>query len=181
MKKKEWFKRIFESNLDPGTFPGILERLMGTPARLEEKIKNIHSEFYTIKPDDKWSIQENTGHLPDLEPLWNGRVDDILAGKSELRAADLTNKKTDRAKHNSNSMENILKVFRKLRKSLTDRLRELTDEDTEKSSLHPRLQIPMKIIDLVYFIAEHDDHHLAQITSLDKTLKTAHGKNSRPE
>jgi hypothetical protein len=28
------------------------------------------------------------------------------------------------------------------------------------ASLHPRLKIPVRIIDLVYFVAEHDDHHL---------------------
>jgi uncharacterized damage-inducible protein DinB len=173
MKKKEWFKRKFETNLEPGIFPGILERLMGTPARLEEKIKNIPSEFYTIKPDNQWSIQENAGHLLDVEPLWDGRLDDILAGKSELRPADLTNKKTDLANHHSNSMKNILKAFRELRKSFTDKLRVLKEEDFEKFSLHPRLKTPMRIIDLCYFIAEHDDYHLARITFLYETLKTA--------
>jgi hypothetical protein len=44
----------------------------------------------------------------------------------------------------------------------------LTDEDLDKSSLHPRLMKPMKIIDLAFFVAEHDDHHLAQITFLTK-------------
>ena len=171
MKKKEWFKRKFQTNTDPGTFPGILERLMGTPARLEEKIKNIPPEYYTAKPDNKWSIQENIGHLMDVEPLWDGRLGDILAGKNELRPADLTNRKTDLANHNSKSMINILDVFRESRKSFTGKLKEIKDEDIEKFSLHPRLKTPMRIIDLCIFIAEHDDHHLAQITSLDETLK----------
>jgi hypothetical protein len=35
MKKTEWFKRKFDVNLESGIFPGILERLMGIPARLE--------------------------------------------------------------------------------------------------------------------------------------------------
>ncbi len=29
---------------------------------------------------------------------------------------------------------------------------------------HPRLDRPMRIVDLMLFIAEHDDHHLATIT-----------------
>ena len=31
---------------------------------------------------------------------------------------------------------------------------------------HPRLGTPMRLIDLAFFVAEHDDHHLAQITHL---------------
>jgi hypothetical protein len=34
------------------------------------------------------------------------------------------------------------------------------------SSLHPRLQQPMRLIDHALFVAEHDDHHLARITEL---------------
>jgi hypothetical protein len=36
----------------------------------------------------------------------------------------------------------------------------------ERTALHPRLNLPMRVIDLIYFIAEHDDHHLARITDL---------------
>jgi len=34
------------------------------------------------------------------------------------------------------------------------------------SALHPRLQTPMRLIDHLFFIAEHDDHHLAKIGML---------------
>ena len=30
----------------------------------------------------------------------------------------------------------------------------------------PRLGTPMRLVDLAFFVAEHDDHHLAQITFL---------------
>jgi len=29
--------------------------------------------------------------------------------------------------------------------------------------LHPRLQQPLRLVDHLYFVAEHDDHHLAKI------------------
>ena len=35
--------------------------------------------------------------------------------------------------------------------------------------LDPRLRTPMRLIDLGFFVAEHDDHHLARITELLKT------------
>lgn len=171
MKKREWFKREFELNTDPKTFPCIIERIMGTPARLEEKISNIPSGFLTSKPDDQWSIQENIGHLLDLEDLLCiGRLDDMLSGKNEMRAADLTNQKTHNAGHNMKSIETLLIEFRKKRSFFVDQLLELKPEDIEKSSLHPRLKINMRVIDLCFFIAEHDDHHLAQMTFLKNLL-----------
>jgi hypothetical protein len=35
-----------------------------------------------------------------------------------------------------------------------------------RSMLHPRLQQPMRLVDHLYFAAEHDDHHLACIWEL---------------
>jgi hypothetical protein len=42
----------------------------------------------------------------------------------------------------------------------------MSDEDKNKTSLHPRLQKPMRIIDLAYFVAEHDDHHFERIKEI---------------
>jgi len=33
-------------------------------------------------------------------------------------------------------------------------------------SVHPRLQQPMRLVDSLYFVAEHDDHHIAKISGL---------------
>ena len=49
-----------------------------------------------------------------------------------------------------------------------DTLQNINESDLEKSALHPRLGTPMRLIDLAFFVAEHDDHHLAQITFLSK-------------
>ena len=151
MDKKEWFKRKFNQELDNGAIPGIIERLMGTPIRLEEKVANIDSHILTVKSDNKWSIQENVGHLLDLEPLWIGRINDIITGKAELREADLTNKKTNIAEHNSIPIEKILKEFRLVRTEFTNKVMQLNSTDFDKFSLHPRLKTPMRIIDLLYF------------------------------
>jgi len=167
MKKIEWFKRKFGQHDDNGTFPGIVERLSGTPARLEEKIKSIEAQKLEWKPEGKWSIKEEIGHLLDLEPLWYGRMQDFLNQEVELRSADLENRKTHEANHNSQTIENLLFDFRKERNRLVEKIHQIdADGKLSSTSLHPRLKTPMKVIDLAYFVAEHDDHHLAQITYL---------------
>jgi hypothetical protein len=37
-----------------------------------------------------------------------------------------------------------------------------------RTMLHPRLKQPMRLVDHLYFVAEHDDHHLAHIWALTR-------------
>src|SRR5882757_828698 len=100
MKRTEWFNRKFPPIEDNGILPSILERLAGTPARTEEMVSKIEPGLLILKPDNKWSIKEEIGHLSDLEPLWFGRLEDLVKGLTDLRAADLTNQRTHTAHHN---------------------------------------------------------------------------------
>ena len=168
MNRKEWFKRKFNQTLDPETLPNILERLSGTPARVEEKIRSIDANYYDLKLEDKWSIKENIGHLSDLEPLWMARIEDLVDKREILTEADLSNQKTHQANHNQRSIKELLDEFRGLRGQHMAKLTGLNSLDMKKISLHPRLNTPMRIIDLAFFVAEHDDHHLAQISFIAK-------------
>ncbi len=168
MNRKEWFQREFNQALDPETLPNILERLSGTPARIEEKTQSIDASYYDLKLEDKWSIKENIGHLSDLELLWMARIEDFVQERKILTEADLTNQKTHQANHNQRSMKELLDEFRELRGQHMGKLTVLNSSDLDKYSLHPRLNTPMRIIDLAFFVAEHDDHHLAQISFISK-------------
>lgn len=170
MKKVKWFERRFDFSVAENIFPSIIERLRGTPARLDEKFKSISADILEIKPDNAWSIKENLGHLTDLEPLWQGRLEDITKGEIEMRPTDLANRKTDEASHNSKSLEELLNAFRQSRAQTVTKLEELDEEIIFKSALHPRLKTPMRTLDLYLFVAEHDDHHLARITEIVKIL-----------
>jgi hypothetical protein len=44
---------------------------------------------------------------------------------------------------------------------LVRKLDALREEEVGISAVHPRLQTSIRIIDWIYFVAEHDDHHLA--------------------
>ena len=85
-----------------------------------------------------------------------------------MKAADLTNQKTHNTPHNDRYIDELLSDFKKVRQVTMENLRSLNDDDVLKSSMHPRLKKLMRIIDLAYFVAEHDDHHLAQITFLSR-------------
>ncbi|HEU0064704.1 MAG TPA: hypothetical protein VFQ58_06720, partial [Flavisolibacter sp.] len=125
MKQEKWFNRNFNFSSDENIFPSIIERLSGTPIRLEEKFKYIPSDILTIRVDNTWTIKENAGHLTDLETLWQGRLADILAGKTEMRPTDLQNTKTTDANHNSVPVESLLKNFRLVRKQTVEMIGKL--------------------------------------------------------
>jgi hypothetical protein len=63
MQQVKWFSRSFDFASDQNILPSIIERLAGTPARLEEKFKFIPVEILTVRIDGTWSIKENVGHL----------------------------------------------------------------------------------------------------------------------
>lgn len=166
MKQIKWFERKFDFSFEQNIFPSIIERLSGTPIRLKSKIGEIPPELLEPKFEGKWSIKENIGHLIDLEPLWQGRLDDILEGKEYLRATDLNNTKTDIAQHNKVDIARLLSQFIALRKETLHKLEALKEVDIYKTALHPRLEKPMRTMDLFLFVAEHDEHHLSRITAI---------------
>ena len=170
MKSTKWFDRKFNFDSEQNTFPSIIERLRGTPARLEEKLKSISPDLLEIKPGNTWSIKENIGHLIDLEPLWQGRFEDIMNGEKELRVTDLANRKTDLANHNASTLEELLGSFRQVRMQTVSLIEDIEEQIIFSYALHPRLKTPMRTMDHFLFVAEHDDHHLARITEISKLL-----------
>ena len=161
-----WFERKFDFNFPVGLFPVIISRLEGTLPRIVAMTKNVSEDALLRKSNDEWSAKEQLGHLYDLEELWYGRVEDFLAGNEVLKAADLRNTKTHEADHNKKEMGELVNLFSSARKKLIDKVRDIDEPMAIKTALHPRLRTPMRLVDHLYFVAEHDDHHLAKLREL---------------
>ena len=166
----KWTDRRFNFDFPAGIYPEMIERVRGTPARLEDLVNGLSPETLTSQVDGRWSMQENAGHLLDLESLVSQRIDEYLAGSSALHAADMSNRKTYDASHNDVSVETILKAFRTAREEIVNRLESFDAEIFERSALHPRLNVPMRLVDMLFFQAEHDDYHLARISELKQLV-----------
>ena len=141
MKKKiKWAERKFDFNFPVDTYPQFVERLRNTLPILEEFISTLPAEILLIRDNNKWSIQENVGHLLSVESLILGRLDDYKSGSFELQPADLSGKRTDDANYNKKEMGNILKDFRKQRELYLTRLKKLKPGDFAKKAFHPSLK-----------------------------------------
>ena len=170
--RTKWTGRKFKFDIPEGNFPAIIERLKGTPARMEELIRSFPPEILKTRVDESWSIQENATHLSDLETLHEKRLDEFIEGAEVLSPADMENRKTHEANHNERDAEDVLKEFRRLRMNFVKRLEGLDDQLISQVALHPRLKEPMRVVDMAIFVAEHDDHHLSRMTKISKILKT---------
>ncbi len=167
MPKWLWTDRIFRFDFPVEKWPDLLERVRGTPARIEERIAGLSKEVLTRIPDGGgWSIQRNLGHLVDLGYLAKTRIAQILSGEMTLVAADMANVKTNEAVHDALEIAALLVAFREDRADLVATLESMTSADWGKSALHPRLKTPMRIVDIAYFDSEHDDYHLGRIGEL---------------
>ena len=160
MSMLPWVERRFNFDFSVDLYPNILARFRGTPARLEDAVRGLPRERLIDRPDGKWSIQENAGHLLDEEDLFQKRLEEYLAGAEALTPAPYLHRELA---HNDREMADILNAFRAARDQQVQRLVALRSDDFARSAWHARLKVRMRLVDHVLFVAEHDDHHLARI------------------
>jgi hypothetical protein len=161
IQQMAWTFRRFEHQWPVELLPGILERLRGTPARAAALVAEL-TDAKVRWGGGAWSVVEHIGHLDDLHTLDVKRLEEFLSRMPVLSAADMTNRATYDAHHNDRPTGELLDQFRVRRLELVRRLEQLTAEEAGIASEHPRLRRPLRLVDWLYFLAEHDDHHLAK-------------------
>ncbi|MFN2533187.1 MAG: DinB family protein [Pyrinomonadaceae bacterium] len=125
-----------------------------------------------MQDEGRWSIQEDAGHLLDLETLLKQRLNEYIARQTTLTAADMSNLTTFEAHHNEGRIQSSLSSFRQQRTALIASLEQLGPDVFAHKALHPRLKVQMRLVDMLVFQAEHDDDHRARINELSRKLKT---------
>ena len=166
---EKWVERKFEFDFQASDYVDFIESLKQTPDEVEAMVKSIPNKVLIKRENDTWSIQENIGHLLSVDSLFIGRLDDYLANAEELRPADVSGDRTNRANYNEKNIKDILQKFKIIREEFINRLQELNPEDFEKEAHHPRLNKPMRLCDMLQFQMEHDKHHLKRIKELKIT------------
>ena len=162
MKKTAWFDRNFNFGLDAGMLPFLLERLDGAIVRLQAKVINVPEDILAKKFNDKWSIKQNIGHLAEVNGVCLKRIDELKAQASPMSPADFEPTKD----YNAMAIGEVLNLFIQNRRAGIAAYRALSEDELSHTSLHPRLQKVMNAVDLAFFEAEHDDHHLVRINEI---------------
>lgn len=166
MNTSKWFERKFDFSFGVDEYPAIYKRLQQAPDILASILSHTPDHILSQQPGGKWSVKEHTGHLSILEALWRARIHDILQKKPMLTPTDLNNTATSEAGFNQFSITELLRKFSEERRKTLSLLDSIIIADQTHTSLHPRMQQSMRMIDIVYFTAAHDDHHIAIIQEL---------------
>ena len=156
-----WTRREFRFDQPVGVFPAILERLRGTPARATELVAGVREGELSNRVNGKWSAKEHLGHLVDLQALDEERVREFQDRVAILSPTDIGNRATEDANHRQTPIAEILRRMRSGRAALVHKLEHLSNDEVALAAIHPRLQKSLRLVDWAYFVAEHDDHHLA--------------------
>ena len=162
----KWFDRQFTFGFPVAMLPFFLERLEGTIYRLEARVRNIPEDVLSKQTDGKWSIKQNIGHLAEVDEISTKRIGEMASGVAVLSPAVFE----PRGDYNTQPISQVLHYFRTNRLKNLDRYKTIGLEDLDKASLHPRLKVTMTAVDLAWFDAEHDDHHLVTIHEILKRV-----------
>lgn len=167
MEPITWFERKFTFGFLPGMLPFMLERLEGTLVRTQQKVSGYSEESLAFRLDDKWSVKQNLGHLAEVDEISGKRISEITSGSEVLTRADVQ----PQVDYNAMPIGRIIDLLVAKRRDNIARYRTLSESQLRMTSMHPRLKVPMNPVDLAWFDAEHDDHHLVRIATILASLK----------
>ncbi len=160
-----WFDRKMNFGLPKEMLPFYLERLDGTYHRMAHKVRGLSDEQLSVRPDGKWSIKQHIGHLAEVDRVANKRIQEMRNGAEVMSPAVF-----EPQDYNPWPIEKVLTFFKSARQSNLETYNSISEKDLLKSSKHPRLGVMMTPVDLAWFDAEHDDHHLVKINEIISTL-----------
>jgi len=164
--KEDWLTKQFDFDFPVSRYTDLLGFLRTTPERLASLVDGLPKEVLTRRIDGSWSIQENSGHFLTVESLFIGRLEDYNYNAKVLRPAQFEDNQTDKANYNEKDIAWILEAFKAKRTGYLTQLDTLQPDEFGKTALHPRLNKPMRLCDMLLFQAEHDRHHLTRIEEI---------------
>jgi hypothetical protein len=165
MNNLPWFERNLQFGYPKEMLPYFLERLEGSIVRMQAKVKGVPDNVLSTRLNDKWSVKQNIGHLAEVDAIANKRLDEMVAGISPMSPAVF-----EPQDYNPWPIEKVVELFKNNRLKNLKKYMSIAESDLLKSSLHPRLKVQMTPVDLAWFDAEHDDHHLVKISEIIKSL-----------
>lgn len=168
METIPWFERNLKFGFPVEMLPFFLERLSGTAIRIEAKVEGISNERLSKQWNGKWSVKQQIGHLAEVDEVANKRLDEIKNGVPVMSPAVFEPKD-----YSIWPIEKVISYFKITREASLKKFESLEESDLLKSSLHPRLKVQMTPVDLAWFDAEHDDHHLVKINEILKNHQPA--------
>lgn len=146
--------------------PVLLERVQGTTARFRDLLARQPAEKLLHRAEGKWSVMEHLGHLLTLQDRFFPRVDDFAQRRTKLCDINLRDQVPFLQGQCLRMPGDVLEEFRLKRLDFANRVEHLHRRSLEHAAYHPCQDRAMRPMDMLFWIAEHDDHHLASVRAL---------------
>ncbi len=161
-----WSQRTFDYGRSLDELPVLLERVQGTTARLSNLFSRQPEEKLLHRADGKWSAIEHLGHLLTLQDRFYNRVDDFEHRRNRLCDINLRDQVPFLQRQRLRMLGDVLEEFRLKRLDFAQRVERFHRRSLEHAAYHPCQDRIMRPMDMLLWIAEHDDHHLASVRTL---------------
>jgi hypothetical protein len=161
-----WEKRRLAFGRSTDELPVLLERVLGTAARLTDLTAHEPLERLSLRRQGSWSVMEHIGHMIFLQDRMDERVDDYAAQRSCLCRIELSDQEKILEGYTSRALGDVLEEFRLKRVYFVERIQGLDPGALRHRAQHPCRAERMTVADMVLYLAEHDDHHLVLMRKL---------------
>lgn len=170
IERQLWVDHKFNLGINTGWTQNVMSHIRDTIIRLEYHCQDLTDDQLSLQLNNSWSIKEHIGHLSDLEDLWRRRFLEFPKGDKELVMADMSNQKTKQSNHNNETLDALLGQFIVERENTMAIYNQLDAKSQNHQAMHPRIKMLMRPVDLLFFVAEHDNHHITSIIEIKNAL-----------
>lgn len=143
-------------------FHDNVQRLVEFPQQLAQVVQALTDAQLRFKPVNEWSVIENIGHLIDIDELYVGRVDRILAEERpefpRFEPDPIVASKGYQQMHG----HDVLQQFMTTRQATIDGLSTIEPDELDRAGMHA-VYGEMTLRRLVEQLVNHDQKHLVQI------------------
>jgi len=143
-------------------FRDNVRRLVEFPQHLSRVIGALTDAQLSFKPTNEWSVIENIGHLIDIDELYVGRVDRILAEERPEFPRFEPDPIVVAKGYQQMNGHALLQQFIATRQATIDGLSTIEPDELDRAGVHA-VYGEMTLRRLVEQLANHDQKHLVQI------------------
>lgn len=143
-------------------FVAHIAKLRAFPAHLQSVVASLTAAQMRFKPANEWSVIENIGHLIDIDELYVGRVDRILAEERPEFPRFEPDPIVAAKGYQQMDGNELLQQFIATRQATIDGLSTIEPDELDRAGMHA-VYGEMTLRRLVEQLANHDQKHLVQI------------------
>jgi len=149
-------------------YPALVCRLKTQHLAVAEIVKHIDEQRLNHQPEPgKWSIKDNIAHLVSYQPVFIGRVHQMLKGDTPIFNAYRADNEADFIEAQGLSLADLLSKLNGNRRQILELITNLPDDQLSLKGTHPKYGTLM-ITEWTEFFLLQEAHHLFTMFRLAK-------------